>query len=56
MKLTAPVSQAYTSASFTPDNGAAHYAITDRAAGRRVIELDLMTQHRRFRYSQAIES
>jgi len=47
LKLTAPVSQAYTSVSFYTRNGAAHYAITDRAAGRRVIELDLMTQEQK---------
>ncbi len=44
MKLTAPVSSAYTSVSFYTRYGAAYYAITDRAAGRRVIELDLMTE------------
>ena len=43
LKLTAPVSQAYTSVSFYNRNGVAYYAINDRAAGRRVIELDLMT-------------
>jgi len=43
MKFTAPVSQAYTSVSFYSRNGIAYYAINDRAAGRRVIELDLMT-------------
>jgi uncharacterized membrane protein len=43
LKVTAPVSQAYTSVSFYTRLGAAHYAITDRAAGRRIIELDLMT-------------
>jgi len=43
LKLTAPVSQAYTSVSFYTRNGVAYYAINDRAAGRRVIELDLMT-------------
>ena len=47
LKLTAPVSQAYTSVSFYARNGAAHYAITDRAAGRQVIELDLMTQEQK---------
>ncbi len=47
LKLTAPVSQAYTSVSFYARTGAAHYAITDRAAGRRVIELDLMTQEQK---------
>jgi uncharacterized membrane protein len=43
LKLTTPVSQAYTSVSFYARQGAAYYAINDRAAGRRVIELDLMT-------------
>jgi uncharacterized membrane protein len=43
LKLTAPVSLAYTSVSFYTRKGIAYYAINDRAAGRRVIELDLMT-------------
>jgi uncharacterized membrane protein len=47
LKLSAPVSQAYTSVSFYTRYGAAYYAITDRAAGRRVIELDLMTEKQR---------
>ena len=44
LKLTVPVSQAYTSVSFYTRKGVAYYAINDRAAGRRVIELDLMTE------------
>ena len=47
LKLTAPVSQAYTSVSFYSRNGIAYYAINDRAAGRRTIELDLMTARQR---------
>jgi len=47
LKLTAPVSQAYTSVSFYARNGVAYYAINDRAAGRRAIELDLMTTEQR---------
>jgi uncharacterized membrane protein len=47
IKLRAPVSQAYTSVSFYERFGAAYYANTDRAAGRRVIELDLMTEKQR---------
>jgi uncharacterized membrane protein len=47
LKLTAPVSQAYTSVSFYTRYGIAYYAINDRAAGRRVIELDLMTTEQR---------
>ena len=44
LKLTVPVSPAYTSVSFYTRNNVAYYAINDRAAGRRVIELDLMTR------------
>ena len=47
LKLTVPVSQAYTSVSFYTRKGIAYYAINDRAAGRRVIELDLMTAQQR---------
>ncbi|MEA3024128.1 MAG: hypothetical protein QOK01_2980 [Alphaproteobacteria bacterium] len=47
IKLAVPVSQAYTSVSFYTRNGIAYYAINDRAAGRRVIELDLMTTQQR---------
>ena len=43
LKLSVPVSPAYTSVSFYTRNDVAYYAINDRAAGRRVIELDLMT-------------
>jgi uncharacterized membrane protein len=43
LKFTAPVSLAYTSVSFYTRNDIAFYAINDRAAGRRNIELDLMT-------------
>ncbi|MGJ5177285.1 DUF1254 domain-containing protein [Bradyrhizobium oligotrophicum] len=44
IKLTVPVSQAYTSVSFYTRNEIAYYAINDRSAGKRVIELDLMTE------------
>jgi uncharacterized membrane protein len=47
LKLSAPVSQAYTAVSFYTRYGTAFYAITDRAAGRRTIELDLMTEEQR---------
>jgi uncharacterized membrane protein len=47
IKLAAPVSQAYTSVSFYTRAGVPYYAINDRAAGRRVIELDLMTAKQR---------
>lgn len=47
LKFTAPVSQAYTSVSFYTRYGIVYYAINDRAAGRRVIELDLMTPEQR---------
>jgi uncharacterized membrane protein len=44
IKLAVPVSQAYTSVSFYTDGDIAYYAINDRSAGRKVIELDLMTE------------
>ena len=44
LTLRVPVSQAYTSVSFYTRNEVAYYAINDRSAGRRVIELDLMTE------------
>ena len=47
VKLQAPVSQIYTSVSFYTTRGIAYYAINDRAGGRRVIELDLMTAKQR---------
>jgi len=43
IKLSVPVSLAYTSVSFYTRQDVAYYAINDRAAGRRVIDLDLMT-------------
>ena len=43
LKFSVPVSQAYTSVSFYTRSDVAYYAINDRAAGRRTIELDLMT-------------
>jgi uncharacterized membrane protein len=43
LKLTTPVSQAYTSVTFYTRKSIAYYAINDRAAGRHTIELDLMT-------------
>jgi uncharacterized membrane protein len=47
LKLQAPVTPAYTSVSFYSREGLAYYAINDRAAGRRVIELDVMTPQQR---------
>ena len=44
LKLKVPVSQAYTSVSFYTRNELAYYAINDRSAGKKVIELDLMTE------------
>jgi uncharacterized membrane protein len=43
LKLIVPVSLAYTSVSFYTRYDVAYYAINDRAAGRRIIELELMT-------------
>ena len=47
LKFSVPISQAYTSVSFYTRNDVPYYAINDRAAGRRVIELDLMTAAQR---------
>jgi len=47
LKLTTPVSPAYTSVTFYTNKDVAYYAINDRAAGRRTIELDLMTSAQR---------
>jgi uncharacterized membrane protein len=47
IKLAVPVSQAYTSVTFYTRSDVAYYAINDRAAGRRSIELDLMTAKQR---------
>jgi len=47
LKFSAPVSQAYTSVTFYNRNSVAYYAINDRAAGKRTIELDLMTPAQR---------
>jgi uncharacterized membrane protein len=47
LKLSVPVQTVYTSVSFYTRRGVAYYAINDRAAGRRVIELDLMTSAQR---------
>jgi len=44
LQLSLNVSQAYTSVSFYTRYGRAYYAINDRAAGRRLIELNLMTE------------
>jgi uncharacterized membrane protein len=53
LKLIAPVSQAYTSVTFYTRNSVAYYAINDRAAGRRAIELDLMTAKQRAQLPEA---
>ena len=47
LKFSVPISPAYTSVSFYTRSDVAYYAINDRAAGRRVIELDLMTTEQR---------
>ena len=47
IKLTVPISPAYTSVSFYTRRGVAYYAINDRSAGRRLIELLLMTTAQR---------
>ena len=47
LKFSVPIGQTYTSVSFYTRSDVAYYAINDRAAGRRVIELDLMTAAQR---------
>lgn len=47
LKLQTLVGQHYTSVTFYTNRGVAFYAINDRAAGRRAIELDLMTAAQR---------
>lgn len=47
LKFSVPISQTYTSVSFYTRSDVPYYAINDRAAGRRVIELDLMTTAQR---------
>jgi uncharacterized membrane protein len=44
LKLAVPVTQSYTSVSFYTRSDVAYYAINDRSAGRKVIELSLMTE------------
>jgi uncharacterized membrane protein len=47
LKLTVPLSLAYTSVSFYTRHDVAYYALNDRSAGKRSIELDLMTPEQR---------
>jgi uncharacterized membrane protein len=47
LKLTVPLSPAYTSVSFYTRHDVAYYAINDRSAGKRSIELNLMTADQR---------
>jgi uncharacterized membrane protein len=49
LKLQTPISQSCTSVSFYTRQGIAYCAINDRAAGRRTIELELMTPQQRVR-------
>jgi uncharacterized membrane protein len=45
--FSVPISPAYTAVSFYTRTNVAFYAINDRAAGRRAIELELMTTQQR---------
>lgn len=47
LKLRVPVTADYTSVSFYTRYGQAFYGISDRAAGRKVIDVDLMTPQQR---------
>lgn len=52
LKLQMFVSPAYASASFYTRTGTAFYAINDRAAGRRIVELELMNADQRSRITE----
>lgn len=43
LQIKVPVTPAYTALAFHDTRGVAYYALNDRAAGRKVIELELMT-------------
>lgn len=47
LKVRMPVMPAYGSLTFYTSEGVAFYAINDRGAGRRVVELELMTTEQR---------
>jgi uncharacterized membrane protein len=47
LRVRVPITPDYTSVSFYTRHGLAYYALNDRAAGRRVIELELMTPAQR---------
>jgi len=47
LKVRMPITAAYGSLTFYKNDGTAFYAINDRAAGRRLVELDLMTAEQR---------
>jgi uncharacterized membrane protein len=53
LKFTVPVTPSYTSLSFYTNGDVAYYAINDRSAGRRVIELELMTTEQRAEQPQS---
>lgn len=52
LKLRAPVTADYTSISFYTRQGLAFYGITDRAAGRNIIDVDLMTPRQKAQLPQ----
>ncbi len=47
LKFSVPIGRSYTSVSFYTYKDIAYYAINDRAAGRRIVELELMTPEQR---------
>jgi uncharacterized membrane protein len=47
LRVRVPVTADYTSVSFYTRHGLAYYALNDRSAGRRLIELELMTPAQR---------
>lgn len=47
LRVRVPITSDYTSVSFYTRHGLAYYALNDRSAGRRLIELELMTSAQR---------
>jgi uncharacterized membrane protein len=56
LTLQMPVAPTYTSATFYTRQGIAFYAINDRAAGRRTLELHLVTPQQRGRLQTGDEA
>jgi len=55
LQFSMTLSQAYTAVAFYTRFGIAYYAINDRAAGRRTIQLDLMTEKQHSEMPQEVD-